>query len=106
MYGGCESMVDNQYMVHGQLRKNGIWDGGLAEVEKYLTKQIVVPLEDDDEEDLTQVDNIIKFLQKHSKYGKNVREVEEFGSTLSSNLYKVTSSEDEIVIKIPKKVEN
>jgi len=99
-------MANNEYMVHDMLRKNGIWDGGLGQVEKYLTKQIVVPLEDDDEEDLTSVDNILKFLQKHSKYGKTVREVEEFGSTLSSLLYKVTSSEDEIVIKIPKKIEN
>jgi len=62
--------------------------------------------EDDEHEDLTQVENIVKFLNRHSKFGKNIREIEEFGETLSSTLYKITGSEDEIVIKIPKKIED
>jgi hypothetical protein len=63
-------------------------------VHKYLSKQIVVSLEDDDEEDLTQTENIIKFLNTHSKFGKNVREIEEIGETLSSTLYKVIGSSE------------
>ena len=66
----------------------------------------MVALEDDADEDLTQTENIIKFLNTHSKFGKNVREIEEVGETLSSTLYKVVGSGEEYAIKVPKKIEN
>lgn len=62
--------------------------------------------EDDSNEDLSQTENIIKFLNKHSKLGKTVREIEEIGETLSSTLYKVVGSEDELCIKVPKKIDD
>ena len=64
----------------------------------------MVSLEDDEEEDLSQIENIVKFLNKHSKHGKTVREIEEIGETLSDTLYKIVSSEEEIAIKVPKKI--
>lgn len=66
----------------------------------------MVSLEDDDDEDLTQTENIIKFLNKHSKFGKNVRELEEMGETLSAMIYKVIGSDESVVIKVPKKIED
>ena len=63
-------------------------------------------MEDDAEEDLSQTENIIKFLNTNSKFGKNVREIEEIGETLSSTLYKVIGSGENYAIKIPKKIEN
>ena len=51
---------------------------------------------------LDQDEQIIRFLSKHSKFGKNVREIELVQETLSSKIYKVLSSDDEIAIKIPK----
>ena len=58
------------------------------------------------EEDLTQVENIIKFMNKHSTIGKNIREVQEIGETLTCTIYKVGASEDDMAIKVPKKLEN
>ena len=55
---------------------------------------------------VNEIENIIKFLNKHSKYGKNVREIEEIGGTLSMTLYKVTGTDEEVVIKVPKKIED
>lgn len=104
MYGACEGVNDNKILVHNLLRRYGVWLGTQADAEKYLKKQIVLALEDDEEEDLTQTENIIKFLNKHSQYGKNVREIEEIGQTLSATLYKIVDSEDEVVIKVPKKI--
>lgn len=97
MYGVCESIIDEddtQHVIHNLLRRFQIWNGDISQVQKYLSKQIVVSLEDDDEEDLSQTENIIKFLNTHSKFGKNVREIEEIGETLSSTLYKVIGSSD------------
>ena len=92
--------------MHNLLRRYEIWNGEVREAKKYLNKQIVVALEDDGDEDLSQTENIIKFLNQHSKYGKNVREIEEIGETLSSTLYKVVGSLEEVAIKVPKKIEN
>ena len=44
----------------------------------------------------------MKFLAKHSKYGKNIKEIELAAETLSSKLYIIVGAEDEIAIKIPK----
>ena len=55
--------------------------------------------------DLSQIDNIIKFLNKHSTRGKNIHELEEIGETLSSTLYRVVGSAEDFAIKVPKKVE-
>ena len=108
MYGACETLDgdENQHIVHNLLRKYNIWNGQAKDAKKYLDKQIVIALEDDDEEDLSQTENIINFLNTHSQYGKNVREIEEFGETLSSKLYKIVGSGDEVAIKVPKKIEN
>ena len=61
--------------------------------------------QDDQEADLTNTENIIKFLNTHSKYGKNVHEIEEVAETLSSTLYKIVAGTEEVVIKVPKKIE-
>ena len=106
MYGGCEGLQDNSVIVHNLLRRYGIWNGSVSEVKKYLPNQLVVPLEDDEDADLTQTENIVKFLNKHSKYGKNVRDIEELGETLSSMIYKVSGADDDIVIKVPKNIED
>lgn len=53
MYGACEGIADNKILVHNLLRSYGIWDGSEAHASKYLEKQIVLPLEDDEEEDLS-----------------------------------------------------
>ena len=53
MYGACEGLNEDKVLAHNLLRKNAQWDGTLIEAEKYLTKQIVVSLEDDAEEDLS-----------------------------------------------------
>ena len=66
----------------------------------------MVALEDDEEEDLSETENVIKFLNKHSKYGKNVREIEEIGETLSMTIYKLVGTDEEVVIKVPKKIED
>ena len=39
---------------------------------------------------------------KHSKYGKNIKEIELVQETLSSKIYKVHGNDNEIAIKIPK----
>ena len=104
MYGACEGLNDNTVVAHNLLRGHNIWDGTIADAKKYLSKQIVVLLEDDEEEDLSQIENIIRFLSKHSKFGKTVREIEEIGETLAAKIYKLVSSEGEIAIKIPKKI--
>ena len=39
-----------------------------------------------------------------AKYGKTVREIEHFMDTVSHKIYKITGSEEEIVMKIPKKI--
>ena len=57
---------------------------------------------EENDEVLDQDEQIIRFLSKHSKFGKNVREIELVQETLSSKIYKVLSSDDEIAIKIPK----
>mmetsp|Transcript_20727 Transcript_20727/g.25368 ORF Transcript_20727/g.25368 Transcript_20727/m.25368 type:complete len:104 (-) Transcript_20727:94-405(-) len=101
-----EGVEDNTYIVHNLLRRYGIWKGSLEEVKKYLTKQIVVALEDDEEEDLQETESIIKFLNRHSTFGKNIREIEEVGETLSSKIYKVIGADDDIVIKVPKKIDD
>lgn len=107
MYGACESVDEEKLIVHNLLRRFAIWDGSQADAEKYLTKQIVVSLEEDEEEDLTlSTENIIRFLNKHSKLGKTIREIEEIGETLSATLYKIVGSEEEMVIKVPKKIES
>lgn len=109
MYGACESVFDeegNHHVIHNLLRRYQIWSGQLDEVKKYLGKQIVISMEDDADEDLSQTENIIKFLNTHSRFGKNVREIEEIGETLSSTLYKVVGSSEQYVIKVPKKIEN
>ena len=92
--------------MHNLLRRHHIWNGSTSDAIKYLPNQLVVSLEDDDEEDLTQTENIIKFLNKHSKFGKNVRELEEMGETLSAMIYKVIGSDESVVIKVPKKIED
>ena len=38
---------------------------------------------------MTQVENIVKFLNKNSQYGKNVHEIEEISQNLSATIYKV-----------------
>ena len=60
--------------------------------------------EDDGENDLSQEQNIIRFLNNNSKFGKTIKEIEEVGQTLSAKLYKVAQSEDSFVIKVPKKL--
>ena len=108
MYGACESLEEDQsrHIVHNLLRRYKIWNGEHQVAKKYLNKQIVVALEDDVDEDLSQIENIIKFLKTNSKFGKNVREIEEIGQTLSATLYKVSGSDEEFAIKVPKKIEN
>ena len=59
---------------------------------------------EDEEENLGQEEAIVKFLNKHSKYGKTVREIDHFLDTVSHRIYKITGSEEEIVIKVPKKL--
>lgn len=59
---------------------------------------------EDEEENFTQEEVIVKFLNKHSKYGKTVREIDHFLDTVSHKIYKITGSEEEIVIKVPKKL--
>ena len=54
---------------------------------------------------MTETENIIKFLNKHSKFGKNIHEIEELSETLSATIYKVIGADDDIVIKVPKKIE-
>ena len=44
----------------------------------------------------------MKFLAQHSKYGKNFKEIELVNETLSSKIYKVVGTEDEIAVKVPK----
>ena len=105
MYGACESLGQEKLIVHNLLRRFAIWNGSETEAEKYLTKQIVVSLEEDEEEELTSTENIVHFLNKHSKLGKNIREIEEIGETLSATLYKIVGSEEEMVIKVPKKID-
>ncbi len=106
MYGGCTSLESDSILVHNQLKRNGVWNGTTQAAKKYLDSQIVVALEDDEEEDLSETENVIKFMNKHSKYGKNVREIEEIGETLSMTLYKLTGTDEEVVIKVPKKIED
>lgn len=64
MYGACESLEENEnrHIVHNLLRRYKIWNGEHQEAKKYLNKQIVIALEDDVDEDLSQTENIIKFL--------------------------------------------
>ena len=64
MYGACESLEEdqNRHIVHNLLRRYKIWNGEHQDAKKYLDKQIVVALEDDADEDLSQTENIIKFL--------------------------------------------
>ena len=69
-----------------------------------MNKQIIVKKSEDEEEDLSNDDSIIKFINRHSKYGKTVREIEHFMDTVSHKIYKITGSEEEIVLKIPKKI--
>ena len=106
MYGSCEGLEDNQIFVHELLKNYQVWNGTVADARKYLKKQIVVQYEDDLEEDLSETENIVKFLNRHSKFGKNVKEIEEIGEILSSVLYKVVGSAEEVVIKGPKKIKN
>ena len=65
--------------------------------------QTVLTFEEDADEDLSQTENLIRFLNRHSKLGKTIREIEEVGETLACKLYKIVASEDELVIKVPKK---
>lgn len=104
MYGACEGLRDDKLIVHNLLRKDKVWDGSEAQAASKLGKQIVTSLTEDAEQDLSQMDNIIRFLNNNSKYGKNVREIEEIGETLSCTLYKIVGSEDEVVLKVPKAV--
>ena len=79
-------------------------EDGVSLKEK-LNKQIVVTKNEDEEEDLSNDESILKFINKHSKYGKIVRELEFFQETLSHKIYKIVGSEEEIVIKVPKKLD-
>lgn len=104
MYGACVSSADTSVLVHDLLRKQGVWSGSDQDALKHLNKQIVISLDDDAEDDLSQMDNIVKFLNRNSRYGKTIREIEEIGETLSSTLYKIVGSEEEIAVKVPKKL--
>jgi len=64
----------------------------------------VITLEDDAEDDLSQVENIIRFLNRSSKHGKTIREIEKVGETLVCTIYSIVGSDDEVVIKVPKKL--
>lgn len=106
MYGGCESLTDNSAIVHNLLRRYQIWDGTDTDAKSHLKSQILVPLPDDEDEDLSQTENIIKFLNRHSKFGKNVHEIEEVKETLTSIAYKVVGADDDMLILVPKKIED
>ena len=81
-----------------------MWSGEDSDAKECLTKQVVVSLEEDAEDDLSSIENIVKFLNRNSRFGKTVREIEEIGETLSSTIYKIVGTEDEIAIKVPKKL--
>ena len=78
MYGACEGVNDDNTIVHNLLRKHEVWDGSPEEASKHLQKQIVVMNGDDSNEgdDLSEVESIVRFLNKHSKLGKTVKEIE------------------------------
>ena len=108
MYGACELVIDERVnkkiVVHNLLRRYQVWDGSADEAEKYLENQIVVEADDGQAQDLSSPDNIIHFLNQHSQKGKHVREIEEIGETLSAKLYKISAFDEEVVIKVPKKI--
>merc|ERR1711893_165067 len=99
MYGVLNSFEDDTLFVHNMLEKFQLKEDGVSLKEK-LNKQIVVTKNEDEEEDLSNDESILKFINKHSKYGKIVRELEFFQETLSHKIYKIVGSEEEIVIKV------
>ena len=111
MHGQCEKVTDGEgkeLVVHSLLKTHGVWSGSDADCFNHFKNQIVVTKtaddEDDGENDLSQEQNIIRFLNNNSKFGKTIKEIEEVGETLSAKLYKVAQSEDSFVIKVPKKL--
>ena len=75
-----------------------------SEAKKFLTNQIVVKGAENDTSELTNEEQIVKFLNQHSKIGKTFKEIELIGENLSCNIYKIVGLEREIAIKVPKKV--
>ena len=59
-----------------------------------LDKQIIIDKHEDEEEDFSNAESILKFINKNSKYGRMVREIEHFQETVSYDVYKITGSED------------
>ena len=107
MYGACEEVKvedSKRLVVHNMLRKHKVWNGTPLDAKKHLESQVVVNLES--EEDLSSAENIVKFINKYSLIGKHIHEIQEIGETLTCTIYKVGTSEDDIAIKVPKKIEN
>ena len=106
LYGNCEDFHDafteqDLILAHNLLKRFEFYNN-YEEAKKVLTKQIVKKSNDENEDQLVTEESIIRFLVKHSKYGKNIKEIELVQETLSSKIYKVLGNEDEIALKIPK----
>ena len=106
MYGHCKDLKSteekkDQVLVHNLLKDLKFLKSD-DEAKSVLKNQILVNSSEENDEVLDTDEQIIRFLSKHSKYGKNIKEVELAQETLSSKIYKVISSEEEIAIKIPK----
>ena len=67
----------------------------------------MIELDDDTEEDLySSTETIVRFLNRFSKHCKIIKEIDVLGESLSSTLYKIVGSEEEITIQVPKKIAN
>lgn len=93
MYGYLDSVDNDKHFVHNMITRFGLFKDGTNVQEKF-NKQIVVNKMEDEEEDFSNADSILKFINKNSKYGKMVRELEHFADTVSHTIYKITGSED------------
>ena len=106
LYGHCEDFNDafgneERIMAHSLLKRFDFYSD-YNEAKKVLSKQIVKKSNEENEDQLVSDDQVLRFLSKHSKYGKNIKEIELVAETLSSRVYKVMGTEEELAIKIPK----
>ena len=80
MYGHCKDLQSteekkDQVLVHNLLKDLKLLKSD-GEAKSVLKNQILVNSSEENDEVLDTDEQIIRFLSKHSKYGKNIKEVE------------------------------
>ena len=87
MYGYCEDFQDafreGEHIVAHTLLKRFKFYKTCEDAQEVLNKQIIKNKTDEIEDQLVSDEQILRFLAKHSKYGKNIKEIELVQETLS-----------------------